>query len=136
MSSEEFYTAVYRDVPTEICNIVLDREISRRHDAGIYIYGVYTEFSQIIYLTFLDSEGISTSIEFMTTIRTRIYDVLYELLDKFSRPTISIAITDWSRESCDILSICEDLYSDGVLVYDIDGMSDLLHYVVNGRRVS
>lgn len=100
---------------------------------GIYMYTKFIDFSWDLYLTFLDDRGEEYSKLFLLMYS----DEINEMLDDISnnRCNISKAFTGWTNEDSDILSKCEAIHDDGILITIGDTTNGSIRMIRNGRRI-
>lgn len=123
MSETEFNKLALSYIPESLVNVV-DGYSNKYcngvfYNLGIYIHVKYHDFSQNIFITYLDPNGEESSLVFMLLVKDDVDRIIDDTLkDKFENYSVSSAVSDWRIEDSDIVSACECLNSNGVLVWN------------------
>lgn len=131
MSYKELSQSVNKHLPLWVLPILTQYcdEVSSKYEAsndtGIYIYTSYTTDSYNIYVTFLSSQGKGPAMDLMLWADEKVdASIRSMLLYNTEHYNILKAYIDWSDQDTDMISMCERISSNGVLVRNGCSISD------------
>lgn len=123
MSDEQFNKIVFGELAKSIYSIMREYDLYKYNndgdhwELGVYIHTRCAKKCQVVNITFLNACGIYGSKDFLDYVSDKVDIACSDILsDKFFYHVVSQNVINWENSRCDMRSMCEQLYPDGLVI--------------------